>query len=612
MKKTLALLLALSLVFVMFAACSSSTNNTASPTPGAEATPSAATGDATPDANPAPEGKTLSTQGRSYPVDDYDYPTEPFNYDLPLTTDDTVFTYFTTSFLAAAIPAEGLGTMPYQTMLRDKTGVHIDYQVSAINDMNQTLTLMLESDALTDIVTWASLYWTQGSQNDMVTSGFYANIADYRQDMPNFMYQIPRWDFNPELIASIWLNADTIVSVGGYIDNSLPGTGYFIRGDWADALGFNAETILTYDDLHNYLTAVKNEYSKPDAEVFPIEFFQTVELAAGTFFGGMQTGLISTLITPRVVDGQVTYTQTEDVDYQALKLFLDWRDEGLVDPKYVSNDLTSAFMSQLTQGLTACYAGNPSEVLGVETASVDPNARWDPITYPVLNAGDGLKFGHGVPAYVYIAGGWSFNAKGQNIPVILNYADYFFTDEGSFDASYGVPGEDYNTPQTNYYYDDDGAVQRTDFWHNGWKDFASMGANSPSWMSFLYGNVSFFEPGLHNHLANYAYEGGQRLVDAMYKWAEQGYISPNPDGSNYDWPSAQAKLTNEQSAEVATFSSDMNTWIEENYGFFLNDTTPLTEETWDVWVDGLNTATQYPRYKLIMQQVYDDYMAARG
>ncbi|MDR0858574.1 MAG: hypothetical protein LBN97_06065 [Oscillospiraceae bacterium] len=618
MKKTLALVLALALVFALFAACGSSSESNATPTTGSEATPAADTGDTTtPDtgdaATPANTAKTLTTQGRDYAVDDYDYPLEPFTYDMPLTTEDKVFTYFTLNFLAAAIPPEGLGSMPYQTMLRDKTGVHIDYQVVAIADMQQSLTLMLESDALTDIVTWASLYWTQGATSNMVSSGFYANIADYREDVPNFMYQVVRWDYNPELIASLWLNPETVIVMASYIDNSLPGTGYFIRGDWADAVGIPASSIKTYDQLHEYLVAVKNKYSTPDKEVYPIEFFKTIELAAGSFFGGFQTGIVSTAPMTRVVDGKVLYTQTQDVDYQALKLFLDWRDEDLVDPGYTGYELTSDYASKLTTSVTAVTSGNPSEMPGYEKASEDPGARFDYISFPLLKEGDTLKFGHGNPAYSYIGMGWSFSAKCSNLPVILNYADYFYTEAGSFDASYGVEGTGYDDPNATYYYDDDGAVQHTDFWLNGWQKYASMGANSSSWLMLgLYGNASFYEPGLSNHLANYAFEGGERFVEAMYAWSEQGYISPNPDGSNYDWPSAQAKMTDEQSAEFNSFSSDMNTWIEENYGFFLNDTTILTPETWDAWTDGLQTQTQFPRYNAIMQQVYDDYMANRG
>jgi ABC-type glycerol-3-phosphate transport system substrate-binding protein len=617
MKRTLSLVLTLALICTLFAACASSNNSnpTAVPTNAGATAPPADTVSTPGAAIPTDTAeRTLTTQGRAYAVDDYDYPLEPFVYDLPLTTEDHVFTYFTTSFIATAIPPEGLGSMPYQTMLRDKTGVHLDYQVVALADMQQSVTLMQESDSLTDIVTWANLYWQQGSTKNMVTSGYYVNLADYRNDIPNFLYQIPRWDYNPDLIATLWLDSETILSMASFIENSMPGTGYFIRGDWADEVGIPVQSIETYDDLHNYLVAVKNKYSTPDAEVYPIEFFSTVELAAGAFFGGLDTGIVAGSLMPRVVDGVVTYTQSEDVDYEALKLFLDWCDEGLVDPGYTGYGVTTDFQSKTVNGLTACFAGNPSEITGIEQASTQAGARWDYIKFPVKTAGQQLKYGHGNPVYTYLTWGWCFSAKGHDIPVILNYADYFYSAEGSFDASYGVVGSGWDDPNATAYYDDDGAIQHTDFWTNGWKKYESMGVASSSWLMLgLYGNASFYEPGLSNHLANYAYEGGEKLVEAMYAWAAQSYVSPNPDGSNYDWPSSQAKMTDEQSAEFNSFSSDMNTWIAENYGYFLNDTTPLTEQTWDVWIDGLNTQTQFPRYKQMMQQVYDDYMkATRG
>jgi ABC-type glycerol-3-phosphate transport system substrate-binding protein len=499
----------------------------------------------------------------------------------------------------------------YQTMLRETTGVNVEYQTIDYTSAQQAFSVMLASSDFTDImggVAGVYGFWGAaggGTSSDMIDQKFFANIADYRAYAPNFMYQIPRFDFDPELINAIWLNDTMITNMGPYIENPLPGTGFAIRGDWIDQLegAPAAADIHTYDQLHDVLTRFKTEGLMAD-EGYPIFFPQAIELQAGVFFGGMNTALMNTAPAIKVVDGTVGFTLTQDIDYDALNLFLTWLDEGLIDPAYTELPSFENARDKLYSDGYGMISINPSEVEGLERYNVrTPDSRWDALPASKLTEDFVIKYAHANGRYSYVGGGWAFKANGANVPLAISYADWFYSEDGSFIGSYGVEGTSVDDPNTTYFYDDTGKVLKTNFVLN------DASGRAVSYVMLDYQQLSFSEPIRHVHLGNYAIEGGERMVQFFYTWVED-YYAPTGDGSLYDWPSAAAKPTDEQQRELNGFLTDTNTWFSENYALFFDKTTPLSRDTWNTYVNGLMDAG-YARYQLIMQNVYDDYMAKR-
>ncbi|MDR2605923.1 MAG: hypothetical protein LBC38_01410 [Oscillospiraceae bacterium] len=625
MKKTLALLLALAMILCLFAACNKTPADTDTPS-----TPSAQP--ETPDDGETPDGEVpagnpitppelphagdnlaVDDQGNlKYDLDEKNYPLGYYEYELPLTTGNDTFVYwYPLIFPFMKVATDGANGI-YQTMLRETTGVNIEYQAVDYTGAQQAFSVMLASSDFTDImgsVAGAYGFWTLaggGTSSDMIDQKYFANIADYRAYAPNFMYQIPRFDYDPELINMVWLNDTMITSMGPYIENPLPGTGFAIRGDWLDKLegAPAAADIQTYDQLHDILTRFKTEGLLAEGGN-PIFFPQAIELQAGVFFGGMNTALMKTAPLIKVVDGVVGFTNTQDVDYDALDLFLTWLDEGLIDPEYIELPSFENAREKLYNDGYGMISVNASEVEGLERYNVrTPDSRWDAIHCVKLTEDFEIKYGHGQGRYAYVGGGWCFKANGVNIPLAISYADYFYSEDGSFVGSYGIEGEDFDSPNATYYYDETGKVLKTSFVMN------DTAGRAISYVMLDYQQLSFSEPIRHVHLQSYSYEGGERLVQFMYTWLDD-YYTPTGDGSTYDWPSSSAKASNEQQAEINSFITDTNTWFSENYALFFDGTVPFNKDNWNKYVDDLY-ANGYSRYQLIMQNIYDDYMAKRA
>ncbi|MDR2359709.1 MAG: hypothetical protein LBD85_00285 [Oscillospiraceae bacterium] len=627
MKKTIALLLALCMVFALFAACGSSDDTDDAPVatevPAEQPAEQPAGGDETSDLPPldiTPEelphagddNLAVNADGTlKYDVDDKGYPLGWYEYDLPLTTGSDTLVYWDPTLMPfQVVNSEGANGL-YQTTLRNTTGVNIEYQTVDFAGAQQAFSVILASSDFTDImgsVAGPFGFWAAaggGTSSDMIDQGFFANIADYRAYAPNFMFQIPRFDYDPELINAVWLNEEMITNMGPYIENPLPGTGWCIRSDWLEKIGAGAPTdIFTYDQLYDVSTRMKNEIFDGGTTGYPFFFATTIELQAGAFYAGMDTALLNTAPMVKVVDGQVGFTLTQDIDYQAIELFLKWLDEGLIDPDYTTYGTTDVAKSQLLSDKLGIVPINPGEIQGLEQYNtVTPNATWDPMHSPALTADWDWKYAHSQGRYSYVGGGWAFAKTGKNIPLAISYADWFYSDTGSLIGSYGVEGEAYDTPNSTYYYTDDGSIMKTDWVINNDQQQAV------AWFMFSYQQVSFLEPIRHIHLANYAMEGGDRLVDAFYLWAED-YYAPDPD-TKYDWPSASAKVTDEQQADLNTFITDTNTWFSENYALFFDGSVELTRANWDSYVSELYNQG-YQRYQDIMQAVYDDYMEKRA
>ncbi|MDR2530407.1 MAG: hypothetical protein LBC65_02545 [Oscillospiraceae bacterium] len=628
MKKAIALIVAGVMLAALVAGCD---NTSATPSDASSSSPSATQGSGT---SPSPSGEGTSTtaaEPASYPAGeiappklpaaadtlavnsdgtlkyelaDTNYPLNEYDYELPLTTDSTTYTYFDITFiLESMIPADGKGTMDYYTMVRNKTGVNIDYQwvPSDITVAQTQFSIAMAADELCDITAWGSYLYTlagSGTQSDMVDQNWFANIADYRAYAPNFMFQIPRYNYDPDLIANMWLNDEMIVLMGPFTENPMPSTGYLIRGDWLDRLEIKASDIKTYDQLFNVWERFKNEIiTAPDG--YPFSFFAYLEPTSGQFFGGYDTGILVGTPLTRVVDKKVTFTMTDVDDYEPLQLFLEIQEKGWGNPNFGEYNLTQAMLDLVQSdrlGMINAYAG---EIGSYEANNSTPGARWDAIASPRKTENQKLKYGHGQSEWQYTPLGWCFSAKSKNIPLLVSYADYFYSDEGSFDGTWGIEGVTYEYDSAT------GEPHRTEF------AYANKDGHALAWIMLAYNQSKFTEPFRCMYLSDYTYPGGERYRDFFYTWSEVFY-KPVRDGSaEYDWPSATAKLTLEQQQEVNTYISDANTWYAENYQMFIDGTRPLTPETWAEYMKELN-AIGYERYRNTMQVVFDEYLARRN
>ncbi|NLL38647.1 MAG: hypothetical protein GX254_03545 [Clostridiales bacterium] len=576
MKKKLALTLAILLVVALFAACGS--GNTETKTPTASDKP----GDENPVITQDPDSPYNFAIG-DYEVDDNGFPTGSYTYNLPLSTvEDEIFTYWTTCFTPQFIPEDGFGEMPYQAELRNRTGVNIEYVIVPSETRGENFSVMLNSDDLTDLVSQA-MYFYPGSPKSAIEDEYFVNLYEYKDYMPNYMYQAVRFD-DIDVYNTIFYDEETIFGFSAMIEEPMMGMNYCARGDWLDKLGIDPMNVKTYDDVYEMLTRFKNEL---DVE-WPMEMFSTIELMGGMISAGYDTVLMvtdSALPTIKLVDGTPTFTLSQPEDYEAVEMLAKWYNEKLIDPSWTGATSTQVLTPQITTGVTGYVPFSPGEIAAYEAASTDPDARWDALPKVRKTEDQILKIGGKVMHFSY--GSVNISANCENVPLAVTYCDYFYSPEGSFFASYGVQGHTWD-------YNEAGEIRLTDF------VISNPDGLGAAWVMVMHGMNSLVDCGIEQHVRSYAYDGGERFLNMMkVTWADPTY------SGEYDWPSS-LKLTDEQSEELNAIQSDVITYINENFLSFIDGSKPLSE--WDDYVRGA-TEIGLGKCQAIYQEAYDDFIA---
>jgi ABC-type glycerol-3-phosphate transport system substrate-binding protein len=635
MKKVLSFTLVLVLLAAMFAGCtdtgaetSSSPSTSPTATAGGSASPDAsptttqeggaisfAAGDIAPAKLPTAADTNLAVNSDGtlkYEIDEAHLPVDFYDYAVPITTSTQSLTYWAPNFVFSLIAADGAASMPYQSFLRDYTGVSIDYQLFSGADASTNYATMIASDDLADIVGWGVTYWgmaSGGTEANMIDEGFYANINDYRAYAPNFFYQVNRYDRDPELVNAIWLTNDMITNMGPYREvSTAQDAAMTIRGDWIDDLNAKgllpagvtkSEDIRTYAQLESIMALFQTENIK-NTSGFPLLFLNQGEPWPTAIFGGMDTSLHMMAPSLKVVDGKVTYTMMEDVDYEAATMFVDWLEKGFIGSQWASYGVSTDVYPILFDEGIGIYYSDASGISSIEENCriVNPNARWEALRTPARTANWDFKYGRSAKPYVYnqFGSGWSFSAKGKNIPLAISYADWFYSDDGAFYGSWGV--ED-----LTWEYDSNGNPHRTEFVLNQQSGY-SLGM-----FLWAYTQFWFVEPTRYYAASLYAYPGGDRYFHNMEVWDEEYHIYRF--GVDYDWPSTTAKPTKEQQDSINLYYADALTWFSEHIMLFFDSSNPLTPDSWAEYVKGLKEIG-FERLAATYQVVYDTYAARRG
>ena len=593
MKRLLTLLLAVMLVVSLFAGCG---NNNAGGDTGTQATPDSST----PAGNTADDGagdagdvqqedSPYNLPAGKYEVDENGVPTEQYVYELPLTTTDEVFTMWTSPILIDQLPDNGMADLPLQTELRDRTGVIIEYVEIAgaypgAGPRNENFAVLLAADDLPDIVTNVDWYYP-GPLAGAWDDGFFVNLYDYLEYMPCYWWYANSQPDDPSLLGHVLSQPETIYSFWCLEYEPVILNNGVTRGDWLDELGLTNDDIVTLDDWRELLTRYKNEIGVSNS------FLLYNTLDAMNMFSCFDTRCIidlAALCTPLVENGKVVLANTRQQDLDYLTTMNQWWNEGLIYQNWAAVIGNLNALDDITNSRVGIMGMVPSESVTYAASCVDPDCYYVPLRKPVKEEGQVLHCGDLRSWKSY--GSWSVNTKCENIPLVVSYLDYAYSEEGIFLYNYGVEG-------ISWEYNENGDVQLTDFMMNNESGFAQA--------LMHYAMCELIDGGVNDRFRSYAYPGGEAVGAFHAYWAEEGKY--NYDGS-MEWPSSIA-LTSEQTEEAMEHGADMNTYIAENLLQFVDGSKALSE--WDSYVAGLENLGM-EGVRAVYQEAYDEYIAIYG
>lgn len=466
---------------------------------------------------------------------------------MPLTEDEVSFTLWHDFVPLLSDYMEGMqDNLSYATM-EEISGVHMEFTNVSKDSAATAVSLLVASGDYPNIWNGFAGYYGQGIDTAIDAEIIY-DLAQYKDLMPNYFSIV---DGNEQYAKETYTDDGAMGLAYCLNSKQVIESGLVMRQDWLEELGMEAP--VTYEDFEDVLKAMHDAYggtlwlsylgddiTKSFSAGFGITAFN---LGSETYF--------------QQVDGQVQFCPLEEGYLEYVTLMNQWYQDGLLYPDFVSGTSTTtcdpSLMANGTISMVSCPAGFIEQfyaVAGDENFELVASAR------PVKQEGDVIHQGSTV-AMTSTNGfsiATSISDDDPNFEILLKWLDYWYTQEGSDLANYGVEGVSYNR-------NEDGTVE-----------FTELMTNNPDGLAFnlCMNRYVLFVGSFVNDNTRTAVNYNDKQAESVEIWTESA-----GDGA-YVYPVA-ISMTAEESEEFSSAYSDIATYVESQTLGFITGSVPLSE-----------------------------------
>lgn len=578
LKQTLAMLLAMALMLAAFAGCGSTAASSAAQ-PASEA-PAENTEQAAPEApeTPAAPAADSAAEPASTPEDAAPAEEDIPDLQLPL-TDGATLSYWQTKpgGAVANMAPNGYFDYPHFQEAARLTGVTLDFIQSDFMVANEQFNLMIASQDYPDIFGNFNSLYSDGDDNGIEEEIILA-LEDYEDLFPHYQ----KYRTSTKFLETATSTAEGHIS-GFYelmSDFIGPFFGMMGRGDWIEALGMDVPE--TYDELHELLMAMKNQYGCTTAIYLDSAAVGNDNFLAAGYGAPCMLATNAKESYWMVQDGTVMDGITNEGYKEYLTMLHQWYEDGLISRDFANapGAMDPSGMSEITSGNCGVFFNGAPMMSMYSAMSDDPNLRLIGLPDPVKTKGE--KTHVDTTEYDFGIERMSISTKCSDPELAIQYCDFWFTDQGIQLANYGVEGLSCEVV--------DGKPQFTDTVLNN-PDLAAGDAisfytgrnNTPSWSSNSKLLVSFNED-----------EAG-----AFDVWSAS---RDNRDAYPY-----VAQLTIDENYEISKLAADYESYALECRDKFITGDMDIEKE-YDSYVEKVRTMG-LTRALEIKQEAYDRYMA---
>lgn len=461
----------------------------------------------------------------------------------------------------------------------EATGVNLD--VISVSDSvgNEQFQLLIASGAWPDFIPMT--YYTGGASQAYMDDVI-IELTDelLEENAPEYLRRIAK---SNEATQRAVYESGTHLSVFSVMDEPLVGAGLIIRQDWLD--GLNMDTPTTLDEFTDALYGFKGTYGASGALRLYTEFSLEQFNAA---FDTRCVGYANSSMPVYVNDGVVTCSFVEDNYRDFVEWIAQLYKDGVVDQDFytLGNGGPDRF-GDVVAGKNGLWSDNAGTVNDWTRWADDPELLdAEAIANPLGSNGtntwkDELM---GIGDMMGITG-WCVTSTAEDPALVLQYFNYFFTDEGSMMGNYGVEGIGYEV--------NDGEVKL-------------LGAITNSEYGINPGGAISINSML-NLVPHYQYE--KRLFSTLDEDAVEAYEifnDPTITGEHY-YPHAAA-LTSEESDSIINETTAVLTTAQERLLSFMTGAVEINDDTWGDFQSTLES-TGIGDILKVYQNAYDAYLA---
>jgi len=211
-------------------------------------------------------------------------------------------------------------------------------------------------------------------------------------------------------------------------------TGWYIRKDWLKKL--NLEEPKTVDELYLVMKAFKEQDPNGNGKADEIPYFQRGKVVTDLY------SLFGVRMNWHVNDeGKVAYGQYTPEFKNAVENVAKWYEEGLIDREIYtrSQNARNYALQENIGGVTHDWFTSTSTFNGILASTIE-GFDFSPIVPPADINGKSWEPGS---RDISANSGWGISSLCENPEAMIKYMDFWFTEEGSLLANFGIEGENW-------------------------------------------------------------------------------------------------------------------------------------------------------------------------
>ncbi len=340
----------------------------------------------------------------------------PAENSYPLDTDESLTLVATfPDPLFASYPG-GMADCQIYQVAEEKTGVHMEYQPLSTSASAEQFNVMIASGSYPDLI-------------DLIDY-----IAEYA---PNYFNILATDD---ELL-------DTAITDGGHIvgfhavrtEQTLGKAGLAIRTDELQKLGLDKP--YTIEEFENTLAAFKDDGLKQPLVMLAPGAIQDNWLAAAFNVSAFCNSFPMSVAPTYVEDGEIKFGPLEKGFKEYITLIHDWYEKGYIHSDFVSlnsNWNSPDYANAITSGDAGIFYADQGNLGGYIAASEIPGFAVE-ATYDMHATKDSINH---FAQYTKksVGNGFKITTNCENIELACKWGDWWYSEEGSLLANYGVEG----------------------------------------------------------------------------------------------------------------------------------------------------------------------------
>ncbi len=584
LKKFLAILLVLCMSLGLMAGCGNDAagsvssapaedNNSVAVAPEEETEAPAADVSAVEESSVAEEAAVAANGPTAHAIDVFGIEEAPEAVSYPLDTDETLELMATfPDPLFASYPNAMADCQIYQEAEK-ATGVKMEYNGLSTSASSEQFNVIMASGDYPDLVGWGLNYATgdDAAVEDEVYIDLIEYIAEYA---PNYWSILSADD---ELL-------DTAITDGGYIvgfhavrtEESLGKAGLVIRTDLLEKAGLDKP--YTIEEFDNVLATFKDMGLEQPLMMLAPGAIQDNWLAAAYDVAAFCNSFPQSVAPTYVQDGEIKFGPLEDGFKDYITQIKEWYDKGYIHSDFISKNSNwngPDYANAITGGEAGIFYADQGNlggyIDGSEVEGFDIEA-----TYDMHATEDSVN--HFMQATKKSVGnGFKITTCCENIELACQWGDWWYSEEGSLLANYGVQG-------VSFEYDDAGKPYLTETVTDapeGMRDALLIYASNDTICCVI-------DPTAVT--SGYA----QVDVDAPEIWAtgmDDDYVIPST-----------VSLSAEETTEATNIYSDIQTLCLESIAKFITGEKSMDE--FDAFVENIK-AMNIEGYLAIYQDAYD-------